>query len=281
MCLVVNAHHVAIERRLMLAREGKVIYNNKLLSNTPLLVPSFSSKGFPDLKSTIKFMRSFIDGSTLVSAYDIHYDYVSAAQLTFPKIVFLDSGGYEARVEHDLSEAYGQAYKPEKWTERMYEDVLRKWKLSRPTIAVSFDAPSNHFGIAKQIKQASSLFKKFPQFAPEILLKPSKKGAYIELASVLPHIKALEGFSVIGFTERELGSKIMTRMETIASIRRALDAADLRVPIHVFGSLDTLATSLYFISGAEIFDGLTWLRFGYHEGQTIYSQNFGAVIVKS
>jgi len=41
--------------------------------------------------------------------------------------------------------------------------------------------------------------------------------------------------------------------------------------------LDTFSTPLSFLSGAEIFDGLTWLRFGYHEGQTVYRQNYGAM----
>jgi hypothetical protein len=58
--------------------------------------------------------------------------------------------------------------------------------------------------------------------------------------------------------------------------RRAMDAAEVKAPIHIFGSLDPLTTILYFVSGAEIFDGLTWLRFGYHEGRTMYHQNYAA-----
>ncbi len=33
---------------------------------------------------------------------------------------------------------------------------------------------------------------------------------------------------------------------------------------------------MYFLAGADIFDGLTWLRFAFHEGHTIYKQNYGA-----
>jgi hypothetical protein len=32
---------------------------------------------------------------------------------------------------------------------------------------------------------------------------------------------------------------------------------------------------LYFIAGAEVFDGLAWLRFGFHEGRTMYRENYG------
>ncbi len=68
-------------------------------------------------------------------------------------------------------------------------------------------------------------------------------------------------------------------MEAIAAIRLALDDVEVSAPIHVFGSLDPLTTLLYFLSGAEIFDGLTWLRFGFDTGVAIYSQNFGALKV--
>jgi hypothetical protein len=61
-------------------------------------------------------------------------------------------------------------------------------------------------------------------------------------------------------------------LKTIAKLRRLLDERGVDVPIHVFGSLDTLYTPLYFLAGAEIFDGLTWLRYAYHEGHTLYAE---------
>jgi hypothetical protein len=45
----------------------------------------------------------------------------------------------------------------------------------------------------------------------------------------------------------------------------------------VFGSLDTVTTPMYFLAGADIFDGLTWLRFAFHAGNTVYKHNFGAL----
>jgi len=60
-------------------------------------------------------------------------------------------------------------------------------------------------------------------------------------------------------------------------LRRTLKQVHLdATPIHVFGSLDTLSTLLYFVMGADIFDGLTWLRYGYEEGRTIYRHEFAA-----
>jgi len=56
-----------------------------------------------------------------------------------------------------------------------------------------------------------------------------------------------------------------------------MNAAGVDIPIHIFGSLDPLTTILYFLAGAEIFDGLTWLRFGYHAGKTLYYQNYSVI----
>jgi hypothetical protein len=49
------------------------------------------------------------------------------------------------------------------------------------------------------------------------------------------------------------------------------------IPIHVFGSLDPVSVCLYFLAGAEIFDGLTWLRYAYAKDLAVYRQN-GAVL---
>jgi hypothetical protein len=62
-------------------------------------------------------------------------------------------------------------------------------------------------------------------------------------------------------------------MVRIASLRRALDDASLRIPIHVFGALDPLSVCLYFVAGAEVFDGLTWSRYAYNSGQCVYLHN--------
>jgi len=34
---------------------------------------------------------------------------------------------------------------------------------------------------------------------------------------------------------------------------------------------------LYFLAGADIFDGLTWLRYAFREGNTVYKYNSGAL----
>ncbi len=262
----------------MLARERIVAHNGAELFRTPLLIPSFSSKGFPEAKKIIALMREFITEAVLVSAYDVHYGHIASQKLTFPRVIFLDSGGYEARVEHDLSESYGQAYKPKKWTASDHRHVIKRWRSNVPTILVSYDSPARHFRIEHQVRSALKLKDRFPQYPHELLIKPERKRELLETGEILPKIlKDLGGFAAVGFTEDELDEKIIGRMSKIAQVRKTLDEAGINVPIHIFGSLDTFSTALYFLSGAEIFDGLTWLRFGFFNGQTIYKRNYGAM----
>ncbi len=145
------------------------------------------------------------------------------------------------------------------------------------TIVISYDSPRRHSSIERQLAAALKLKHEFPSFLHEFLVKPEHKNELIEpniFARVASHLK---DFPVIGFTEYELDHRIIGRMEKLAKIRRILDDLGIASPIHVFGSLDSLSTVLYFLSGAEIFDGLTWLRFGFHTGQTVYRQNYGAI----
>jgi hypothetical protein len=112
----------------------------------------------------------------------------------------------------------------------------------------------------------------------EILVKPETEGqTLIKVQSIVSQVHALADFDIIGVTEKEIGNSILTRMENIAKVRLALNNAGLDKPIHVFGSLDTISTPMYFLAGADIFDGLTWLRFAFRDGYTIYKHNYGAV----
>ena len=242
-----------------------------------MLVPSFSSKGFPEANNILKVTREVIEGPILVSAYDLSYKQI-IEPLTFPSLVFLDSGGYEASKDLDLSDAREREHLPALWTREQHEHVLQSYKQERPTALITYDHPKERYKTSEQIERANSLFCSHPGFVREILLKPESEGAIrVKVQSIIAEIHALANFDVIGVTEKEIGNSIFDRMKNIAKIRIALMNAGLETPIHVFGSLDTITTPLYFLAGADIFDGLTWLRFAYRDGYTIYRQNYGAV----
>lgn len=251
---------------------------------TPLLVPSFSSKGFSvqggeyEVKSFMKFASQMIEESFLVSAYDIAHKHILQPS-RFPlkaRLTFVDSGGYEVTDGHDLSTVLKHEYPLKDWEESMHLQVLDKWPKSRPAVFVSYDDGEHRYGLKKQIKNAHALFSKYPDHLHEFLIKPERQGnARIDMSNVLSLVENLRDFHIIGLTEKELGNSIFERMLNIAKIRLALNDAKLNIPLHVFGSLDPVTTCLYFISGAEIFDGLTWLRYGYLNGHALYYQNYG------
>jgi hypothetical protein len=79
----------------MFAHRSKIHMGSQVVAETPLMLPSFSSKGFPQIAKIMKLMGEFITGPRLVSAYDIYHKEITH-KITFSELIFLDSGGYEA-----------------------------------------------------------------------------------------------------------------------------------------------------------------------------------------
>jgi hypothetical protein len=261
----------------LLAQRRSIRLNGHDVERTPLLVPSFSSKGFPEANKIVHYCEELIDGPTLVSAYDVHYNKISPP-FDFASLIFLDSGGYEASKETELSD-FGQIeHTPLPWTQEMHEAEIATWKPSAPTVLISYDHPKERVSIGEQIGRARGMAPGRNDVAREILLKPeTKTQTLLPVSKIIENVESLAEFDIIGVTEKEIGSSILSRMTNIARLRVELNKVGLSTPIHVFGSLDTLSTPLYFLAGADIFDGLTWLRFAFMDGQTVYKHNFGAM----
>ena len=103
------------------------------------------------------------------------------------------------------------------------------------------------------------------------LLKPPEGSDFHNLDPLsAENVALLRAFDIIGVTEREIGESIHDRLVNIARLRQSLDAAEVTSPIHVFGGLDPVFTPLYFAAGAEIFDGLGWLRYAYRDGVAMH-----------
>jgi hypothetical protein len=261
----------------MLAKRRAIVLDGQELERTPLLVPSFSSKGFPDVQKIIEYSSEIITGAALVSAYDLHYNKIKPP-FEFASLIFLDSGGYEASKDTELSDFGDKEHVPQVWAREFYDEQLDKWQPTVPTVLISYDHPKERLPIAGQIERANQSALHRQGVLHEILLKPETEDQIrLQIEPILKHIHRLAEFDIIGITEKEIGNSIMSRMQNIARIRRALDKAGLNTPIHVFGSLDTISTPLYFLAGADIFDGLPWLRFAFHEGYTTYKHNYGAL----
>lgn len=267
----------------MLARTGSIRHPSGQVIRTPLLIPSLSSKGFrvtasgevPELRDLFSWGAEFLTDSSLVSAFDMHYGLCPTPE-DMPlnlAITIIDSGGYEISDHDDLSSVYSAAARAEEWDRSKLKSVLDRWPSDRDALFVSFDHPAERHPFAEQVKHAAEMARSYPHQLHTLLLKPESRDQ-TTLREVLKHavadIESLSRFHVIGVTEKELGTSAFERMKRIATLRRALDGAKITSPIHVFGSLDPISVQLYFVAGAEIFDGLTWLRYGYHDGMCVY-----------
>jgi hypothetical protein len=250
--------------------------NATSVQRTPLLVPSFSSK-VPEVAKTLRATEEVIEASILVSAYDIYHKLI-APPFDFASLIFLDSGGYEASKDSDLSDIGEFEYEPREWSIDAHESVLANWAATVPTVMISYDHPNERLSTGDQIARARAMAPGKIGVLREILLKPEKEThRFLKVEALHDHVHDLAAFDIIGVTEKEIGHSILDRMKNIARLRMELTNAGLDKPIHVFGSLDTITTPLYFLAGADIFDGLTWLRFAYYDGYTMYKYNFGAL----
>lgn len=145
------------------------------------------------------------------------------------------------------------------------------------TVFVSYDCRRERVPLEKQIELAKINVAKYPKQLHDFLIKPEDgDNKYITdvLKKIIGDPTILEEFDIIGVTEKELGRSALERMVNIAKMRRALDEAKITIPIHIFGGLDPVSTPLYYLAGAEIFDGLSWLRYGYHNGVTTNIFNY-------
>lgn len=145
---------------------------------------------------------------------------------------------------------------------------------------VCYDHHEERVSFSDQVKLARKRFKDCRSHLNLFLLKPETTEQTLlsnALNSAIANISQLGSFDLVGVTEKELGRSMLDRMAQIARLRRAMDEADINIPIHVFGALDPLSVCLYYIAGAEMFDGLTWIRYGYDEGRCIYTHNLGAL----
>ena len=258
---------------------------------TPLLIPSFSSKGFSrssdgetsDIDKILLSTSEFITEVFLISAYDVFHGFLPQPKdmVCTPELTFVDSGGYEVSTESDYSSVVLDAPSmPKTWSLENLENVLDGWPDEFPAVFVSFDHPNIRKPFDDQVQDAVSLFRSHRQHLHLLLLKPETKAQKTlnrTIKAATSDALELGRFDIIGVTEKDLGSSMMDRMVQIAKLRLAMDDAGVSAPIHIFGGLDPLSVCLYFISGAEVFDGLTWLRYGYRDSVCVYYSNYGVI----
>lgn len=256
-----------LRRRALLARGRKV-------ASTPLLLPAYSGAlghGI-DFEEALSATLPAILGPLLVSAYDLaaRAGRLDPGRLSKATFVVLDSGGYELRA------CGAGSYDP--WSIEAYGEVLNAWPASIPAIAVSYDDwREDALSIPGQLERAATLFEG-RAVGRCLLLKPPGAARFLEAAHVRPYAAAVAGHDLIAITEKEAGATVVDRLRTVASIRDILDAERLDVPLHVFGGLDPFLSPLYLLAGADVCDGLSWLRYAFVDGRAVAMQSHLATV---
>jgi hypothetical protein len=250
---------------------------------TPLLVPAVSSAGFdevtmddgstmPESAVWLSAVAPFIPKALLISAYDIHYGNLPDCDelrrdfrrsiYSSGRHLFIDSGLYEK--VHGPPPQDGQRLD---WELETYEALVGSLDFGSGAIIVNYDMYAPY---ADQIAAAQRFFAAHDRFSSDLLLKPEERGQMLDIDAMTGHMKSLRGFHLIGVTEKELGDSLLRKLEALSKLRQRLNEARVGAPIHVFGSLDPVLAPLYQAAGAEVFDGLSWLRFGYVWDASVY-----------
>lgn len=227
---------------------------------TPLLVPSFSSLGFPEVNSIYESVKHRLYGVCLISTWDIARGLLPNEALTETDVVFLDSGGYELAGRLALCEHSDPLSSETVWSESEYRESIASIPDLSNIVVVSFDRTTK---MERQIEGALDDRGRARDAVLDMLVKPEAQGQMVNVPRLSEFTAALENFEAIGVTAREISDSLLGRCRSIVMLRNVLAKAKLTIPIHVFGAITPSEVLAYFFSGADIFDGLNWLRLSF------------------
>lgn len=245
---------------------------------TPLLVPSYSSRGF-NAAAILEDTCQHNQDVKLLSAYDIHHELVNPKHIYTADLLFVDSGHYEKTATHNAGEPYEDDRDgTREWTIPLYTKCIKELDQGRcQFVRITYDM---HEPLDDQIRRARESLEAHPKMLMDFLLKTERDAVkkkprpFHDLKRLADCIGDLKFAHIVGFTEKELGGSYLQRVENIAEIRTAMNGAGLgETPIHVFGCLDPFGVLAYQAAGADIFDGLSWLRFAWKSGYLNYIPN--------
>jgi hypothetical protein len=211
---------------------------------TPLLVPAISSKAvgpiqnstedkpIPASKIHTELVNS-IEEAVLISAYDIHFGYVSApesfqhgfsdSQYATPKVLFIDSGWYEKSVGPASGQWYYEAGPAQEFTESDYVALVDSLDPVLRAVLVSWDTASDSSDYLSQIEAAQEFFGSRNRFNSTILLKPERSRLFHDFKDLSTGAAdRLRAFDTVGVTEKELGDSILRRLTQLAQLRTRL-----------------------------------------------------------
>ena len=232
--------------------------------DTPLIVPSFSSTVISNIAIVHERLKDQISNASLVSAYDIKNGHLNEKEIWCSDVVFIDSGNFERRELENRRNFPG-------WTVSDYGSTIVGLKPVTEYVIVNYDEEGP---VDLQIDNAMKFFGNYTDCGHDFLCKPEKGTSLLNGQKLIENLTQVTAFDILGFTEKEIGKSILERCENILRIRIGLDKLNSEMPIHIFGCVDPFSVLLYFLCGADIFDGLNWLKDGYNDDLAIYQNNY-------
>lgn len=250
----------------------------------PLLVPSFSSKGnlllpvtngkyVSDNYSLLQALDVRVFKSYLISAYDVYYGYMPQDPNDWPDTdyLFIDSGGYETNDSFDLCERNKFNYRVLPWDnakmKEVYSRIVTCPKFQNTAIVLSGFDTAGPF--EKQLAENKSLVSEFPNAIIDFIIRINFSFDYL-LSDISREKQQIEAIPIIGLTEKELGCTLRDRLLNLIQIKKQLVSCGWAGNIHIFGGLELNLVKLYYIAGADIFDGLSWQRMYYRNNTSLY-----------
>jgi len=233
------------ERSFFIETDGKSI-------ETPFFVPAVSSmKANWNISEYVDLIKRIGYNSFLVSAYDVfeHKDREALmkhlSRNIDKQIFFLDNGNFEA-----------YWYKDKAWTLNKFKKILDD---SYPDFSFSFDIFwKKDKSFARHIKETITSIAKtagMQKSGTTIALIHSESETFPDIVRKIVNSVNPE---IVAIPERELGSSIFEKAQTIKNIRLELDKTKQNVPIHVLGAGNPISILMYTLCGADIYDALDW-----------------------
>jgi hypothetical protein len=199
----------------MLARRTSLKLRSGVVIETPRLVPAFSSKGFnffrdgrheySEVTNALELIGPYIQESLLISAYDLHHRNFRKPErfIKGKELIFLDSGGYELSPDWDSTEPHQSRYKGKPFVESDYVKIVQKLPKDEPVVITNYDWGTRGRALEEQIIGAQQLFKNFPGFLHNFLVKPTKKKKYLDIDELIFQVRKLRTFDILGVTEKD------------------------------------------------------------------------------
>jgi len=157
------------------------------------------------------------------------------------------------------------------WSEELYIESAKN-TAHEGDVLVSYD--DRLLSLDDQIKKSLALFANIGvrDVKWDLLLHPNGVAPDVlaeAIADLPPDI------DIIGLTEKDIGFSWFIAASYIHQLRTKLDTLLERyIPIHIFGCFDPQTIPYLFFSGADIFDGLAWMRYYFRDGHAFYGKEF-------